>query len=180
MNCLTNEVIQSYTDGELSKSEMDVVNSHLLECRDCQKKVNERKTEIRLLKSELKNLNPQSVKIPEFEYPHLEKPVRKIYRISFSRLWKIIIGTTAVIAILIVVQLRKNREDSKLAKITEYYYQTLEDYQVQDPYDFWLNRRVVIIVTDKKDRIIEKIIISLDEEKVVHSSVDLELSENQD
>ena len=76
MNCLSNDIIQSYIDNELSISELDAVNSHLLQCEKCQVKLNERENDVQLLKSNLASLNPGSVKLSEFIYPKVtsQKP----------------------------------------------------------------------------------------------------------
>lgn len=57
------EMIELYVDGELSDNEREIVNSHAQVCKQCQKRLNERK----LLDWNMRYDNP--IKVP---YEHLE------------------------------------------------------------------------------------------------------------
>lgn len=67
MKCLTDEQIQLYIDGEISKQELTKIDLHLSECSICRPKLEQQQLFIRELKATLRPSN--DIAAPPFALP---------------------------------------------------------------------------------------------------------------
>jgi hypothetical protein len=84
MNCIKDDVIQKYIDGETTLSEAFLVESHIATCKKCELKIeNQRRLAISVKKA-LNLLAKNSAEIPELAIPsrHIKKPSLTIKRFS--------------------------------------------------------------------------------------------------
>lgn len=106
MNCLSDELIQMYIDGEVSDSEMIRLKAHIGECRDCAQRVSEQRKLSQDVIASLNHLVDDIPDIPEFIEPFRTRlPGKKyLYRIILP------IAAACIILFILVFSLDRNPE----------------------------------------------------------------------
>ena len=66
MNCINDEIIQQYIDGEVKQGEIVLLEQHLKECAPCAERVKSQRDLSNKLKSAIDSLVDDPIEIPEF------------------------------------------------------------------------------------------------------------------
>jgi predicted anti-sigma-YlaC factor YlaD len=86
MNCIKKQQLQQYIDGECQKSEMALIEKHLISCPICATKYTEMKQLASAMKQTINLLNVENVEIPPFKlrtHKSSKKPIKHlIYSLS--------------------------------------------------------------------------------------------------
>ncbi len=90
MNCISDEIIQKYIDGEIKHGEIVLVEQHLMECTPCYEKVDLHRSLSIKLKTVINSIVDDNIEIPIFEtdkgIPEQTFIKRNRYAISISAL----------------------------------------------------------------------------------------------
>jgi predicted anti-sigma-YlaC factor YlaD len=103
MNCIHDEIIQKYIDGETNPEEVSLVENHIATCKKCALKVGNQRRLAASIKEAINLLAKDSVEIPEFTNPSgpVKKPSLTIKRFSY------VIAAACILLFVIVITDRK-------------------------------------------------------------------------
>lgn len=179
MKCLKRVTLLDFLNNELSKEESSNIKTHLETCEKCKTKLNELDSEISVLKSNLKSLNPEF--IPDIKFNLLkqkEQRKKSIYKkISFPifspKFGFAMVGLVLLLISSIWVIILK--EDDKFT-IEEIQQMTLvEEYcNDDDPKRDWNEKRILITIFDNKNNTAEIIKTSIEKSKIDREVFQLE------
>jgi len=183
MKCLKRVTLLDFLNNELSKEESSNVKVHLESCEKCKIKLQELESEISVLKSSLKSLNPECIPALKFEQPKLIKK-RKTKSISKNIFFPVVspkfgLAIVALILLLIfTIWLSISKEDENFT-IEEIQQMTLvEEYCIDDdPKRDWNEKRLLITIFDKKNNTAEIIKTSIEKSKIDREVFQLESTE---
>lgn len=106
MKCIKETLIQKYIDGECSKNEEDFIETHFLNCSECQFKYDERVKLSMNMKQVLCTLNSEVVEIPKFSIPTKQLgKTRKLFIISLS------VASILLLAVFLTINKSKSTQD---------------------------------------------------------------------
>jgi hypothetical protein len=124
MNCINEENIQKYIDGELKQPEIVLLEQHLNQCGPCSEKVGSQRSLSINMKSTINSLVDENIVIPAFE------PSNHIVHQTFIKRNKYVISISALIAaaslLLFFGIFRKGqntKKDEQLLFISTLYYE---------------------------------------------------------
>lgn len=144
--CFSDEILQFYVDGELSRNEHEKLEKHLSECEYCKAKFQEKKNLIELLNNGIPSVHHNEIIIPDFYPPETQKTGgRKKTQVYW---W-----SAAAILILISFFLVKNINEPDV--ILEYVFQEMNDeIDANKP---WNEQSTTLYILDESGEIIDKI-----------------------
>lgn len=67
MNCIDEQLLQKYIDGECTENEKIVVNQHISDCLVCAQKQSEREDLSKRMKQAINSLTIENIEIPTFK-----------------------------------------------------------------------------------------------------------------
>jgi len=145
MNCITNELIQKYIDGETNLEEYVLVKDHLTNCEVCEKKLTVQQNRAIDIKKALNLLTENNIEIPPMILP-LQVNRR---RLVLKR--KLIYALSAASVLLFFVMIFPTNRDLKQNEITMLQVFD-EDYDANLPAT---QQKMIINVVDPSGRVNE-------------------------
>ncbi len=127
MNCINEELIQRYIDGELDAAEVFMFQNHIENCMSCQEKSNRQVKIVAEIKKTIGNLVEENIEIPEFKMNSKREPKRGIARNFFYDL-----SAAAVILTFVGIQVFQG-ENIKTEMIMMMTYQFESEYDANLP-----------------------------------------------
>lgn len=100
MNCINEELIQRYIDGELDVAAIFMLQNHVGSCTVCKEKLNRQVKIVAGIKEVIGNFVDENIEIPEFKIIPEREPKRSIVRKLFYDL-----SAAAVILIFVGIQM---------------------------------------------------------------------------
>jgi hypothetical protein len=88
MNCINDDIIQKYIDGEASRKEISLVENHVASCNNCAERIENQRRLSFSLKKAINLLSEGTIKVPKFNIPtnnikkHFLTPQRLYYSIA--------------------------------------------------------------------------------------------------
>lgn len=148
MRCISDELIQKFTDAETNPKEDAVINSHLLHCNSCATKVNHRRKLSAGVKSAVNLLAKEGAPslAPVFEK---QTPVKKA--VSARKVFYGIAAACAIIALLVFAPFGENRASQDTTAIENIQW----DYDANKTFT---QQEMVIQITDPQGTVNEFII----------------------
>jgi predicted anti-sigma-YlaC factor YlaD len=107
MNCIDDDLIQTYIDGETDVLETENIEKHIAVCSLCANKIEEKKVFANAIKNELQKLKNPFVTVPEFIIPNTQK--RRLSS-NFKR-FAYIASAACVAALMLFVLLPERHEN---------------------------------------------------------------------
>ena len=121
MNCINEELIQRYIDGELDTAEVFMSQNHIENCMACQEKLNRQVKIVAGIKKAIGNLVDENIEIPEFKIAPKREHKRSIVRKMLYDL-----SAAAVILIFVGIQMFQGKSVQ---------YEMMMTYQFEYEYD---------------------------------------------
>lgn len=109
MNCIEEQLIQKYIDGECSEQETEMVEEHLLVCSECAGRLEEKRKLSVELKQLINSLSTNNIEIPPFTKRRMD---------SGKKLKIFIYSLSAACILLFVLFLFDKRSNSDRNQIT--------------------------------------------------------------
>jgi hypothetical protein len=109
MNCIDEELLQKYIDGECTENETAAVKQHLAVCADCGKKHAEMEELSAKIKRAINSLSMENIEIPAFRMP-LTRPANRNLKI-------ILYSLSAACILLFVLFIAVRKKESPQSKI---------------------------------------------------------------
>jgi len=103
MNCISDDIIQKYIDGEATPTEVSFVENHIASCNKCVLRIENQRRLSTNVKKAINLLAKDSIEIPEFAVPsrHIKKPSLMTKRFSY-------VIAAACILFFVFVIMKKN------------------------------------------------------------------------
>ena len=99
MNCIKDDIIQKYIDGETTPSEEFLVENHVATCKKCKEKVENQRKLAASIKKALNLLEKDSLEIPSFLAP--SKAIKNIFAPN-NRLFYIIAAASILLFLFVI------------------------------------------------------------------------------
>lgn len=146
-NCVSEEVLQQYIDGELEQKETTLIKEHILKCQNCQSAIKEKKLLIDKLNNALNLVDEDKIEVPAFDASKTNiikfHPGKRIYRWSAA----------AIFILLISFFLIKNSQEPDVK--LEYVFQEMNDeIDANKP---WHEQTTTIYILNESGEIIDQI-----------------------
>ncbi len=125
MNCINEELIQRYIDGELDVSEDFSLQNHIKNCENCEEKLNRQVKIASGIKELIDNLVDENIDIPEFKIRTTREVKKGIVRSLFYDL-----SAAAVIVFFVGIQLFR-MENVECERLMHYQFES--DYDANLP-----------------------------------------------
>jgi len=131
MNCIDEDLIQTYIDEELPPGEVVMIENHLKQCKACTTKIRNQQKLVAHVKNRLNLLAEESVDIPEFEIPQSRQKKRSITtrRIIYS------IAAACIVMVLLIIFPKKGpvtENNEYFMQLGEYEYDANRTLSEQD------------------------------------------------
>lgn len=110
MNCISDELIQKYMDGETTLPEETLIQEHLLGCEACANKLEAQRTLASGVRKALHLLGNTEVEIPEFKWPSQQK---RIINHKFKRVIYSVSAACILVLVFFVFQTHKQSTETK-------------------------------------------------------------------
>jgi predicted anti-sigma-YlaC factor YlaD len=104
MNCIKDEIIQKYIDGEAAPAEISLIENHIASCSKCASRIENHRRLSAAFKKAVTQLSKETIEVPEFEIPSKST---KQHSFSYTRLFYIV---AAASILLIVIVLARKKE----------------------------------------------------------------------
>lgn len=107
MNCLSDEVIQMYIDGELPGEEQIRVDTHLQRCKKCTERVESQREVVLGFKASINSLVDDSIEIPAFIQTNRRRGLskKKLYKIIYP------LAAASILILFLALPFNRNTED---------------------------------------------------------------------
>ncbi|MBA7533739.1 hypothetical protein ES705_25983 [subsurface metagenome] len=155
MNCLNRPEIQEYIDNELSSKKGEEVNKHLQGCKKCSSLYQQALKE----KENLHNVFAIIDRFPEhISSPRVlskKKKIRTSKRLTPLLFLKIAAGILIIIGLFTIIT-RKPTSDHLNSEID---IAIMELINGTDPNKLWIEKQMVIVITDKNGKVIHSMLI---------------------
>ena len=139
-NCVKKEELFDYYNHSLKNDRMSEIKNHLVNCKDCQKKLQTIENNISLVKESLRSLNPNIERIPPFKFIKNEKPNKKKIKLSTILSWA---AGVCLIITFSTLMMKKYTHNQKPVNDYEHY-----EY-IPDLNDAWKQNSVSVTIYDK-------------------------------
>lgn len=110
MNCIDDQILQKYIDGECTENEMSEVKQHLSGCLACREKHAEMEKLSEEIKLAVNSLKIENIEIPAFRKPCTRRAIRNLKPVIYS------LAAACILAFILFI-VNKNSE-SPQGKIT--------------------------------------------------------------
>jgi len=142
-NCVKKEELFDYYNHSLENGRMSEIRQHLVNCKDCQKKLQTIENNVSLVKESLRSLNPNIERIPPFKFIKNEKPNKKKIKLSTILSWAA--GVCLIITFSTLI-MKKYTHNQKPVNDYEHY-----EY-IPDLNDAWKQNSVSVTIYDKNGK----------------------------
>jgi len=139
-NCVKKEELFNYYNHSLENVRMSEIRQHLVNCKDCQKKLQTIENNVSLVKESLRSLNPNIERIPPFKFIKNEKPNKKKIKLSTILSWA---AGVCLIITFSTLMMKKYTHNQKPVNDYEHY-----EY-IPDLNDAWKQNSVSVTIYDK-------------------------------
>lgn len=109
MNCISEQLLQKFVDGECTENEKSELEQHFAKCTECTQRITERKKLSEEIKQEINLLTTENIEIPVFKLKETD---------SGKRLKIFIYSLSAASIILFVLFFAEKKIESKSNRIT--------------------------------------------------------------
>lgn len=117
MNCIKDDLIQKYIDGEASSEELVLVEEHISNCATCSIKIEAREKLVNNIKSTIHLLDEADVEIPAFIVPEYHKPKK---RSIFNKYFLLVSAASILILVLFILKNNDQHLDSDLIFVNSF------------------------------------------------------------
>ncbi|MDY6801877.1 MAG: hypothetical protein SVU94_11750 [Bacteroidota bacterium] len=139
-NCVKKEELFDYHNHSLENDRMSEIMHHLVDCKDCQKKLQTLENNISLVKKSLRSLNPDIECIPPLKFINNKKTDKKKFKLSTILSWAA--GVCLIFAFSTLI-IKKYTHNQKPVNDYEHY-----EY-IPDLNDAWKQNSVSVTIYDK-------------------------------
>jgi len=146
-NCIPEEILQQFVDGELGQKQTEIIKEHLSSCDKCKSVIHTKRLIISELNKALNFGDAYKIEIPEFE----EKNIKTVgFHKTTTLFWW---SAAAVILLIISVFLLKNPGKNEVN--LEYVFQEMNnEVDANKP---WHEQTTTIYILNESGEIIDKI-----------------------
>jgi hypothetical protein len=109
MNCIKDDIIQKYIDGETTPSELLLVENHIAVCKKCAAKIENQRKLAALLKKAINPSEKDSIQIPDFLVP--SKTIKNISSPNIRLFY--IIAAASILLFLFVIRPKNETASQK-------------------------------------------------------------------
>lgn len=106
MNCMSEELIQKYIDGETSMNEMIYIEKHVAHCSSCADRIEEQRKMADHLKESIRQMEVEVNFIPPIRVPDGK---RQKHRMSFYKRYVYSLSAACILALVFIVPYYCNR-----------------------------------------------------------------------
>ncbi|MFO7843603.1 MAG: hypothetical protein R6V16_07300 [Bacteroidales bacterium] len=139
-NCVKKEELFDYYNDSLENDRMSEIKNHLVNCNDCQKRLQTIEDNISLVKESLRSLNPATERITPLKFINNKQPNKK--KIEFSTILSWAAGICLILAF-----------STLIIKRYTYNQKPVNDYEhfeyIPDLNDAWKQNSVSVTIYDK-------------------------------
>lgn len=147
-NCLPDDILQCFVDGELSTMEKELVKEHLYECEHCQSNFQETKDLIGQLSDEFNLIDDDEIFIPPFQSA-------KVINAPKNRKKRKFYWWAAAAVLLFTIALNfLNDSGEKDFQVNYIFQQTNSEVDANKP---WHEQTSTLYILDESGNIIDKI-----------------------
>jgi|GEM_PF-1842986 len=139
-NCVKKEELFDYHNHSLENDRMSEIRHHLVNCKDCQKKLQTIENNISLVEESLRSLNPDIECIPPFKFIDNKKTNQKKFNLSTILSWA---AGICLIITFSTLMMKKYTHNQKPVNHYEHY-----EY-IPDLNDAWKQNSVSVTIYDK-------------------------------
>lgn len=139
-NCVKEEELFDYYNNSLENDRISEIKNHLVNCKDCQKKLQSIENNISLIKESLRSLNPTIERIPPLKFIKNQKSNKKKIKLSTILSWA---AGVCLIVTLSTLMMKKYTHNQKPVNDYEHY-----EY-IPDLNDAWKQNSVSVTIYDK-------------------------------
>jgi hypothetical protein len=113
MNCIPDDLIQKYIDGEASPDEVSTIEKHIASCNKCVIRIVEQRRLSAYVKKAINLLSNDIIEVPKFEIP--SKKI-KTHFLTSKRLYYTIAAACAIFFVIVITKRQeiKKEDDIKI------------------------------------------------------------------
>ncbi|MDO9340839.1 MAG: zf-HC2 domain-containing protein [Bacteroidales bacterium] len=111
MNCIHDDIIQKYIDGEANPEEITLVEKHIAICNTCAVKIENQRRLATNVKKAINLLAKDSIEIPKFAIP--PRHIKKHY-LTTKRLSYIIAAACILLFVFVITQKKEMKNQNEI------------------------------------------------------------------
>ncbi|MCX6320817.1 MAG: zf-HC2 domain-containing protein [Bacteroidia bacterium] len=111
MNCIHDDIIQKYIDGEATSEEITFIEKHVATCNKCAVKIENQKRLATSVKKAINLLTKDTLEIPKFAIP--PRLIKK-HNLTTKRISYIIAAASILLFVIVITQKKEMKKQNEI------------------------------------------------------------------